>query len=50
VEKCPEEVIAEQNRVPEVKVEIKIDVGTSSRWPPNQIVWFPNWTIQFRQA
>jgi hypothetical protein len=30
MEKGPEEVAAEQGRVPEVKAEIKVEAGTSS--------------------
>jgi hypothetical protein len=40
VEKNPEEVAAEQDRVLEAKVETKMEAGTSSRWPPNWIDWF----------
>jgi hypothetical protein len=40
-EKSPEEVVAEQDRVSEVKVEMKIEAGTSSWWPPNRTVRFP---------
>jgi hypothetical protein len=41
VEKSPEEVTTEQDRVPEVKAETKTEARTSSRWPPNRTVWFP---------
>jgi hypothetical protein len=40
-EKCPEEVVAEQNRIPEVKAETIAEAGSSSRQPPNWIVRFP---------
>jgi hypothetical protein len=36
VDKSVEEVAAEQDKVSKVKVETKIEVGTSSRWPPNR--------------
>jgi hypothetical protein len=39
-ERNPEEVAAEQNKVLGVKTEVRIEAGTSSRWPPN-------WTVQF---
>jgi hypothetical protein len=35
VEKSPEEVTAEQNKVLEAKTETKMKAGTSSRQPPN---------------
>jgi hypothetical protein len=41
MEKSLEEVVAEQNRVSEVKAETKTKTGTSSRRPPNRIVRFP---------
>jgi hypothetical protein len=41
VEKGLEEVVVEQNRVLEAKVETRIEVGTSSPHPPNRTVWFP---------
>jgi hypothetical protein len=40
-EKSLEEVAAEQDRVPEAKIETKIEAGTCLQWPPNRIVWFP---------
>jgi hypothetical protein len=40
-EKSPEEVVAEQNRIPEVKAETIAEAGSSSRQPPNWIVQFP---------
>jgi hypothetical protein len=40
-EKSPEEVVAEQDRVPKVKAETKIEAGTSSWQPPNRTVQFP---------
>jgi hypothetical protein len=40
VEKSPEEAATGHNRVPEVKAETRIEVGTSSQQPPN-------WTVQF---
>jgi hypothetical protein len=39
-EKSPKEVAAEEDRVPEAKVETKTEAGASSRQPPNQIVQF----------
>jgi hypothetical protein len=36
MDKSVEEVAAEQDKVSKVKVETKIEVGTSSRWPPNR--------------
>jgi hypothetical protein len=41
VEKCPEEVATEQNRVSEAEAETKTEAGTSSRHPPNRTVQFP---------
>jgi hypothetical protein len=38
MEKSPEEVAAEQNRVLEAKAETRIEAGTGSRRPPNQTV------------
>jgi hypothetical protein len=38
VEKCPEEVAVEQNRVPEEKTETKTKVETSSQQLPNQTI------------
>jgi hypothetical protein len=40
VEKCPEEVAVEQNRVPEEKTETKTKVETSSQQLPNQTIRF----------
>jgi hypothetical protein len=40
-EKSPEEVAAEQDRVPEVKAKTKTEDETSSQQPPNQTVKFP---------
>jgi hypothetical protein len=39
--KASEEVAAEQNRVPEGRVETRIEAGTSSQQLPNQTVQFP---------
>jgi hypothetical protein len=41
VEKSSEEVATEQDMIPMVKAETKIEVGISSQWPPNQTIWFP---------
>jgi hypothetical protein len=48
-EKNPEEVAAEQNRVPKVKAEIMTGAGTSSRWVSNRIVQFPKSDHRFLQ-
>jgi hypothetical protein len=40
-EKSLEEVAAEQDRVPEAKIETKIESETCSQWPPNRTVRFP---------
>jgi hypothetical protein len=40
VERNPEEVTAEQNKVPRAKIETRIEAGTSS-WQPQ------NWTVRF---
>jgi hypothetical protein len=34
-------VAAEQDRVPEAKIETKIEAETCSQWPPNRTVRFP---------
>jgi hypothetical protein len=39
-EKSPKEVAAEEDRVPEAKVETKTEAGATSQQPPNQIVQF----------
>jgi hypothetical protein len=36
--KSPEEEAVEQNKVSEMKTEIRTEVGTSSRRPPNRTV------------
>jgi hypothetical protein len=41
--KSPEEEAVEQNKVLEMKTEIRTEVGTSSRRPPNRTVRFPRW-------
>jgi hypothetical protein len=41
MEKSPEEVAVEQNRVLVAKAEIRTGAGTSSWRPPNRTVWFP---------
>jgi hypothetical protein len=40
VEKSLEDVVVEQDRVPEAKVETKTEVGTSSQWLLNQTIRF----------
>jgi hypothetical protein len=40
-EKILGEVVAEWDKVPEVKAEIEIEGGTSSQWPPKWTVRFP---------
>jgi hypothetical protein len=50
VERGPEEVAAEQDKVPGAKTEARTEAGTSSQWPPNRAVRFPNRTIRFRQS
>jgi hypothetical protein len=41
MERSPEEVTTEPNRVLEEKAETKTEVGTCSHQPPNQTVQFP---------
>jgi hypothetical protein len=40
MKKSPKEVAVEQNRVLEAKAEIRTGARTSSRWSPNQTIWF----------
>jgi hypothetical protein len=40
MEKSPEEVVVEQDRVPEAKAETKTEARTSSWWSPNRTVQF----------
>jgi hypothetical protein len=41
MERGPEEVAAEQDKVPGARTEAKIEDRTSSQWPPNRAVQFP---------
>jgi hypothetical protein len=41
IERNPEEVAEEQNRVLKVKIEVRIEAEPSSRCPPNRTIRFP---------
>jgi hypothetical protein len=41
VERGPEEVAVEQDKVLGARMEAKTEARTSSQWPPNQTVCFP---------
>jgi hypothetical protein len=40
-EKNPEEAVVEQSRVPRVRIETRIEAGTSLRQPQNWTIRFP---------